>query len=150
MHLTLKLETEIRASLAAQQREFDLWRREFNEERPHEALGQKPPATVYRRSSRRSPRKLLVPNPDPCVDVARVDKRGFITWHRRTLFISSALAHELIELAVDALTDTCQLRFGAIPLGRLDLNRLDRGLILPRRPRRQCGPTDEVSAMSLG
>src|SRR5947209_8412721 len=39
-HLTLKRETASppRHSLAAQQRRFDAFRREFNEDRPHEAL----------------------------------------------------------------------------------------------------------------
>jgi Integrase core domain len=100
-HLTLKLETEVQASLAAQQREFDLWRREFNEERPHEALGQKPPAPVYQTSSRRYPRKLVRPEPEPCAELSRVDKSGFITWRRRNIFIRSALAHELVELDAD-------------------------------------------------
>jgi putative transposase len=151
MHLTLKLETEIQATLRVQQREFDFWRREFNEERPHEALGQKPPATVYQASSRKYPRKLVRPDPEPCAEVSRVDKSGFITWRRTKIFISSALAHEIIELDVDYLTDMCEVRYGPIILGRLDASRLDRGLILPRRSRRRKKERErEVSAISLG
>src|SRR5207302_4664291 len=43
MHATLKAETARppAASLAAQQLRFDRFRAEFNQERPHEALGQK-------------------------------------------------------------------------------------------------------------
>jgi len=37
----------------ARQEELDLWREQFNRERPHEALGMKCPAEVYQRSSRR-------------------------------------------------------------------------------------------------
>jgi len=40
-------------SRAAQQRECDRWRQEFNHVRPHEALGGKAPAEVYKRSVRR-------------------------------------------------------------------------------------------------
>ena len=53
MHRTLKAETARPAasSFAAQQRAFDSFSHEYNHERPHEALGQVPPATLYRPSS---------------------------------------------------------------------------------------------------
>jgi transposase InsO family protein len=49
MHLTLKQETASPPypSLARQQRAFDRFRTEYNEQRPHEALGQTPPAAHY-------------------------------------------------------------------------------------------------------
>jgi transposase InsO family protein len=55
MHRTLKAETTRppARSLRAQQHLFDEWRRNFNEERPHEALGQETPASLYVRSDRR-------------------------------------------------------------------------------------------------
>jgi hypothetical protein len=57
MHRTLKAEATKRArlDLIAQQARFDEWRREFNEVRPHEALGQKTPASYYEPSARRYP-----------------------------------------------------------------------------------------------
>src|SRR5262249_35530510 len=63
MHGTLKTATAAppAATLAAQQRRFNRFRREFNEERPHEALGQKPPASLYRASPRRYPCPLREP-----------------------------------------------------------------------------------------
>jgi putative transposase len=56
MHLTLKRETVSppATSFRAQQRLFDRFRREFNELRPHEALGQRFPAEFYRRSGQAS------------------------------------------------------------------------------------------------
>lgn len=51
------------ANLVEQRRVIDEWRRDYNEERPHEALADVPPAIVYRRSPRRYPRKLLKPEP---------------------------------------------------------------------------------------
>src|SRR5262245_39516915 len=49
MHRTLKAETTRPAagSLAAQQRRFNVFRAEFNHERPHEALDQETPAACY-------------------------------------------------------------------------------------------------------
>jgi transposase InsO family protein len=60
MHRTLKEATTSppKANLRAQQRAFDEFRREYNEERPHDALGQQPPAAVYRPSAREHPERL--------------------------------------------------------------------------------------------
>ena len=46
MHRTLKRQAikPVRQTCTAQQRNFDAFRREYNEERPHEALGQRTPA----------------------------------------------------------------------------------------------------------
>jgi transposase InsO family protein len=83
MHRTLKLETEPQAHLRAQQRAFDLWRREFNEERPHAALGNRTPVQIYQPASRRYPRPLLHPEPSTWSHAARVDNDGFIRLYRR-------------------------------------------------------------------
>src|SRR5579859_6529097 len=44
--------TPPRRNRLSQQRAFDAFRRDYNETRPHEALGQIPPAAVYRASLR--------------------------------------------------------------------------------------------------
>jgi hypothetical protein len=41
--------------MQAQQRRFDAFRREYNEQRPHEALQQRAPAALYVASSREFP-----------------------------------------------------------------------------------------------
>jgi len=128
----------------AQQRVFDLWRREYNHERPHEALQLQRPSRVYELSPRRYPRPFITPRQDPFSQVARVDKNGFIKWHRRNVFISSALKYEYVEL--DAGYDNhWTVRWGAIPPGRLDEHRPERGLIIARRRR----GAKKVSGMSL-
>lgn len=60
MHRTLKEETTQPpgANLKEQQRAFNNFRREYNTERPHEALGQEVPVTFYQSSHRLLPRKL--------------------------------------------------------------------------------------------
>jgi putative transposase len=59
-HRTLKERTTKppSATMLEQQRAFDYFRHDYNDERPHEALGQKPPASVYEPSWRpfREPR----------------------------------------------------------------------------------------------
>lgn len=50
VHRTLKEQTIPQAELAGQQKGFDEFRREYNLDRPHEALGQQPPALYYQAS----------------------------------------------------------------------------------------------------
>jgi transposase InsO family protein len=54
MHRTLQQDTASppEANLHAQQQAFQRFRREFNEERPHEALGMQTPGSIYTRSPR--------------------------------------------------------------------------------------------------
>lgn len=54
MHRTLKAETARppERDMASQQARFDGWRAEFNEERPHDALGGSMPASRYVPSAR--------------------------------------------------------------------------------------------------
>jgi len=145
-HRTLKAETLPAAEdCRAQQRVFDVWRREYNHERPHEALGQRRPASVYERSPRQYPRPLIKLQFEPFSEVARVDKNGSVRWRQKNVFVSSALRHEYVqfEFRDDGRWD---VSWGAIPLGHLDEDRPDRGLIVPRRKRGEA----KVSGMSLG
>src|SRR6202171_3981801 len=54
MHLTLKQETTrpAAANILQQQARFDAWVEQYNQERPHQALGMNVPADVYTRSPR--------------------------------------------------------------------------------------------------
>jgi transposase InsO family protein len=120
-HRTLKAETTkpARANLRAQQRAFDVFRRIYNEERPHEALGQTPPALAYELSPRRYPTPLLRFDADPWQQVLRVDKSGCIRWDGRRVPISAALAYEDIGLAYDGATEEWNVVFGPVALGAL-------------------------------
>ena len=59
-HETLKAETAMppRSSIRAQQQAFDRFQETYNHERPHEALGMKPPGEVYELSPRPLPSSL--------------------------------------------------------------------------------------------
>src|SRR5438270_1425349 len=63
MHRTLKAQTShpTAANAAEQQIRFDVFRRHYNEERPHEALGQRPPAELYTPSPRALPDRIEDP-----------------------------------------------------------------------------------------
>ena len=60
MHRTLKAETTrpAAADLVHQQHRFGRFRRVYNRERPHEALGQQPPARAYTPSARPLPQRV--------------------------------------------------------------------------------------------
>lgn len=94
MHRTLKEETASppQANIAQQQRAFDRFRLEYNEERPHEALCQKPPASIYEPSKREYPEGKLEPAHYPEEWGKRtVRPGGRVRWHGQEVNITRAL-----------------------------------------------------------
>ncbi|HXD16946.1 MAG TPA: DDE-type integrase/transposase/recombinase [Vicinamibacterales bacterium] len=122
-----------RANARAQQRAFDLFRSEYNEERPHEALGQRPPAEVYAASSRRYPCGLVQPTDVMDGHLERVDRHGAIRWGRKRVFISTALIGAYVQLEPDAGSRWAVL-FGDILLGHIDNPAV--GMLASPRPRK--------------
>jgi putative transposase len=131
MHGTLKAATADppAATCAAQQLRFRRFRREFNHERPHEALGQKPPATLYVASSRSYPCALREPDYGPDQVVRRVRSNGEIKWRGQRIYISEALIGEPVALAETA-HGAWRVCFGDVELGFIG----HRGDRLERRP----------------
>lgn len=63
--IAAELENQVSGGLREQAAALEIWRRTFNEERPHEALGMRCPAEVYRKSTRRydgTPKQLVYPS----------------------------------------------------------------------------------------
>ena len=100
MHRTLKSETAKppRANLKDQQRAFNSFRKEYNIERPHEALGQKVPEAFYQPSLRMLPDKLPEIEYPSYFTVRKVRQNGEIKWKGDFVYVSQALAGELIGL----------------------------------------------------
>jgi transposase InsO family protein len=124
MHKTLKAETSKppAATAAGQQQRFDAFRHYYNEERPHEALGQTPPAQHWHPSKRQLPAKLEDPWYDADHEVRRVRTTGEIKWRGEHIFIGEALAGELIGLAGQESGNHI-VRFCGRELGVIDRNR---------------------------
>ena len=120
-HLTLQQDTATPPAATArqQQRRFDRMRHEFNAVRPHEALDQHPPASVYVASSRPYPERLEDPWYDATHQVRRVKETGQIRWHGDVIFVSEAVRGELIGLAETERGDWTA-RFMHVELGRID------------------------------
>lgn len=130
MHSTLKAETAKppRGSFAAQQRAFDRFRVEYNEERPHEALEQQVPASLYQRSVRNYPSKLPQPNYPDHFKRERAYPNGVITFGNTQWYLSSCLRGEVVGLE-EVSAERWKVYFGPIPLGIIDLqNAKKRGL----------------------
>jgi len=121
MHRTLKAETSAppAANQAAQQVRFDRFRRYYNQHRPHESLGQTPPAAHYQSSPRRYRAALQDPWYDADHQVARVRSDGALRFNGQLIYISEALAGELLGIA-EIDRDRWLVRFAGVELGIID------------------------------
>jgi transposase InsO family protein len=121
MHLTLKQEATrpAGANSLQQQAKFDTFTQEFNEERPHEAIGMKVPAQAYARSTRAYQGLLELDYPFHDRDVI-VTCCGRICLHRKKINISTVLAGQ--RLGIKEVDDGIWLvSFMHYDLGYIDL-----------------------------
>jgi transposase InsO family protein len=125
MHRTLKAETAKPPAVnrRAQQRAFDRFRQQFNQERPHEVLEQKTPASCYQSSPRIYPDRIPQPEYDSNIKPKRVYPDGTFFWKGTQIFISKCLGGESIgmEPVDDRYWD---VHFAAFPLARFDSHKL--------------------------
>jgi transposase InsO family protein len=105
--------------LAKQQSAFNRFRPEFNDERPHEAIGMKTPSALYEPSHRLYPEKLEPVEYDSWMAVRRILPSGGIKWRNNYIYVSQALAGEPVGLK--QITETIwELWFSCYLLGILD------------------------------
>jgi putative transposase len=129
-HLTLQQETARPPSrtMRAQQLRFDTFRREYNEERPHEALQQRPPAAVYVASSRPFPNRIDDPDYPSWYEVLTPRSWGHVTFRGSDYFISSALHGERVGL-VEVEEGCFEVYFRNLLLGRIHSAHPELGLV---------------------
>lgn len=131
MHRTLKEETlrPPARTFQAQQRRFDVFRKDYNEERPHEALQNVAPDSIYVPSSRPLPRRLAqIAYPDDFV-TKQLSECGRFRWCSKLVVVSRVLAGELIGIKEDGAV--AHVYFSDVHLGTIDSKRLELGLIRP-------------------
>ena len=124
LHRTLKEHTASppRANARRQQVAFDHFRQEYNHERPHEALGQHTPASVFQPSLRPYPNRVPEMIYPVVYDVRRVGLNGCIRWRGERMFLSERLRGELVGIRqIDS--DYSGIYFGPIELARWDERR---------------------------
>lgn len=158
MHQTLKKEATIppEKNLVLQQKRFDAFRKEYNRERPHEALFQRTPSSIYVSSSRRMPKKLTHFDYPYHFEVRRVSRNNGIRWSNRWVQVSSTLAEEYIgfEEVEDGIHN---VYFCELLIGRFREETMKIEDVIERVPVRQTGIVEccnpktrrKVSPMSL-
>jgi putative transposase len=117
MHRDMSRELE-RSPGACTQEELDMWREEYNSKRPHQALGMKCPAEVYRKSPRRYqglPSELDYGG----MERRRINAQGALVWGGQAIFVSTALAGWEVGLKPYG-TEQWEVYFVNLRLGELE------------------------------
>jgi transposase InsO family protein len=120
MHRVLKRRTTRPASVhaSAQQRRFERWRQWYNHDRPHEGLGMQVPASRYRRSPRRLPKRVAPWRYPAHWERLCPDAKGRCQWRKRQRLIGQAFIHE--ELGGKPFSpEVLEVYFGPHLLGTL-------------------------------
>jgi putative transposase len=117
LHRDISLELESLGQ--SDQHSLDLWRAEFNTERPHEALGMRTPSEVYQASSRKYAGGVEALD-YPQMATRRVNQRGKISWHNHELFLSTSLAGWSVGLKPSSQKQI-EVWFARLLLGWVDL-----------------------------
>jgi putative transposase len=118
LHLDVHRELEQRR-LGEEQATLDEWRQTFNQERPHESLGMRPPAEVYRSSNRKfegTPEDLSY----GAMASRKVQQHGGIGWQRQSVFISRALQGWSVGLEPIGGEEKYNVWFGRLLLGQVE------------------------------
>ncbi|HXI20469.1 MAG TPA: IS481 family transposase [Gemmatimonadales bacterium] len=121
MHKTLKRRAvrPARATAAAQQRAFHAFRREYNEERPHDTLQGQTPASRYQPSPRPLPPRLPPQEYPGHYRVKKITTGGTFRFQHRLLFLATPLVGHHIGL--DETDDGIwSIYFNTVLLAKLD------------------------------
>jgi transposase InsO family protein len=120
MHKTLKAETTRPpgSSLTDQQVRFDQFRREFNDVRPHESLGQETPRSCYSSSKRAFPSSLPDIVYPPHFEVKTVSISGALYFRNRRFQLSTVMSNQQIGME-EIDDDMWALSFGPLMLGTI-------------------------------
>ena len=136
-HRTLKedvLKRRAFADLLQTQTVFDAYRAEFNQERPHAALGYDVPDRHYTPSPRPLPGSWGEPEYDAGLTLRRVNSKGYLSIQGRRYYLSEAMIGKYVELRFrpDNLVDLC---YGPFRIASIDLSeRLFRSRKISRIP----------------
>ncbi len=121
MHRSLKEATARppKRDIKEQQEVFDEFVQDYNLERPHEALGQKTPASFYHLSMRPYPTEVPKVEYHGDVIVRQVRHNGEIRWRGELVYLSEALAGEAVALKQQE-GHLWEIRFSSYSLGLLN------------------------------
>ena len=107
-------------SFAQVQDHFGRWREVYNYERPHEALGNRTPASRYRPSHRPFPSTLPELVYEPGDELRKVQDKGRISFKNRSFLVSRAFIGHYVALRPSG-PDSWDVYYGHQRVARLDL-----------------------------
>lgn len=147
LHLTLLNDTASAParSLREQLDRFAAFQRLYNEERPHQGLGNAVPAERYAPSPRRFDGVLREPHYPDGHEVRRVRSNGEIKWRGKLVHIGGALYGEPVGLA-EAEDGAWHVSYGPVALGFI----AHAGDRLKKPQRRDCGLVDNAARCPQG
>jgi transposase InsO family protein len=120
------------ADLAACQGAFDRWRRIYNEERPHEALGMAVPASRYRASPTGFPERLADPEYHVTDHVRRMSRDGAVRFQGRRIKMSQAFAGLDVAFRATATDGVWRVYFMRFAIAEVDLRVSDPMVVATR------------------
>jgi transposase InsO family protein len=126
MHRELKRETTHPAARTprAQQFRFETFRRRYNDERPHEAIGDRTPSSLWTPSTREYPERMTPPIYPAHVEVRRVSSAGTFRLHAQQPFLSQVLRGE--DIGLEEVGDGIwNIVYYSTLLGKIDERSLD-------------------------
>lgn len=125
MHRTLKAETLCppAKNLRQQQKCFDRFQYEYNNERPHQALDYQTPANFYTPSPRPYPARLTLPEYDSAWCVCRVYDKGSFRYGGNMYFLTDVLGGTRIALVPTEDDEVLSIYYGHVCIAALDLRK---------------------------
>jgi transposase InsO family protein len=114
-----ELQGKINGDLREHQKEFDRWRKEFNEVRPHEGLGMKRPKEVYKKSRRRWNGKEDEQEYNGNMKARMVNDRGFFNLRQRRIFMGNPFAGYYVGIK-EVAGEKSEIWFNNFLMGELD------------------------------
>ena len=124
MHRTLKDEAldPIALNIKEQQKRFDWFRHDYNNHRPHEALGQQQPIKYYRKSTRPYVEKPRKPVYDYDFSVRQVRNNGEIKFKNQMYFLTTLLDDQPVGLT-QITEDTWDIYYSFYRIATLDIRK---------------------------
>lgn len=131
MHLDMKkeLEGKIDGDIRYHQKIFEEWRKEFNDERPHEAIKMKTPSTKYKKSDIEYEPGLIEFEYPKNFKNRNVNNRGFVNYKGKRYFIGNPFNGYNVGIDIDK-NGQLNVWFGNNLLGYFDNETL---LLIPEK-----------------
>lgn len=140
MHQSLKIAVKKRHGNLEDQNWLDAFREEYNNIRPHEAIGMATPASRWQPSTNYPPEKLREWEYDPSAECAQLGCDGQLGWHGRRWEISNALRRQVV--GIERIDDRAIVYFCRTPIRELNL-RTGEAIPILGAPIRRFGSEEE-------